>query len=152
MSDTPKRAQILIGLLTYVALIAYGSLYPFSGWTASEDTFAFLSTWNIGALSLPDLVVNSLIYLPLGAGIRLATVRWPLIVSVLLATLIGGALSLCIETFQAHLPQRVPSLSDFILNTSGALFGAVLVGLLNPRGHLYALAHGWRVRSFQPGY
>lgn len=152
MSDTPKRAQILIGLLIYVALIVYGSLYPFSGWTASEDTFAFLSTWNIKALSLPDLVVNSLIYLPLGAGIRLATVRWPLVVSVLLATLIGGALSLCIETFQAHLPQRVPSLSDFILNTSGALFGAVLVGLLNPRGHLYALAHGWRVRSFQPGY
>jgi VanZ family protein len=151
MSDTPKRAQILIGLLTYVALIVYGGLYPFSGWTASEDTFAFLSAWNIKALSLPDVVVNSLIYLPLGAGIRLATARWRLVFSVLLATLIGGALSLSIETFQSHLPQRVPSLSDFILNTSGSLLGALLVGLLNPRGRLYTLAHAWRVRSFQPG-
>lgn len=151
MSDTPKRVQILIGLLTYVALIVYGGLYPFSGWTASEDTFAFLSAWNIKALSLPDVVVNSLIYLPLGAGIRLATARWRLVVSVLLATLIGGALSLSIETFQSHLPQRVPSLSDFILNTSGSLLGALLVGLLNPRGRLYTLAHAWRVRSFQPG-
>lgn len=152
MPDNPKRSQILIGLLAYVALIIYGSLYPFSGWTANEDTFAFLYSWNVKALSLPDLVVNSLIYLPLGAGIRLATVRWPLVVSILLATLIGGALSLCVETLQSHLPQRVPSLSDFILNTSGALAGAALVGLLNPRGQLHALAHAWRVRNFQPGH
>lgn len=152
MPDNPKRAQILIGVLAYAALIVYGSLYPFSGWTANEDTFAFLSTWNIKALSLPDLVVNSLIYLPLGAGIRLATVRWPLVVSVLLATLVGGALSLCIETFQSHLPQRVPSLSDLILNTGGAFVGATLVGLLNPRGQRYAAAQAWRVRDFQPGH
>ncbi|MDP3577203.1 VanZ family protein [Methyloversatilis sp.] len=152
MSDTPKRGQILIGLLAYSALIAYGSLYPFSGWTTHENTFAFLATWNIGALSLPDLVVNSLIYLPLGAGIRLATARWPLVVSVLFATLIGGALSLSVETLQSHLPQRVSSLSDFILNTSGALAGAVLVGLLNPRGQFYATANAWRVRGFQPGH
>ena len=36
------RMDRTLGILGYVALILYGSLYPFSGWTPSPDAFAFL--------------------------------------------------------------------------------------------------------------
>ncbi len=42
-------------------------------------------------------------------------------------TLAGCALSVAIELTQNLLPGRVPTVQDVVLNTAGALLGAVLV-------------------------
>src|SRR5207253_2075048 len=62
-----------LAALAYAALIVYGSLYPFSGWTTrGVKLFAFLSPDWSGHLSRADLVTNVLAYMPLG----LMLARW----------------------------------------------------------------------------
>src|SRR6202163_2320523 len=62
-----------LAALAYAALIVYGSLYPFSGWTIrGVKLFAFLSPELAGHLSRADLVTNVLAYMPLG----LMLARW----------------------------------------------------------------------------
>jgi hypothetical protein len=55
---------------------------------------------------------------------------------VLLSTLAAALLSLAMEGLQSYLPARVPSLPDFLLNTLGALLGAVLASSLEHLGLL----------------
>src|ERR1700675_4763411 len=69
-SEMESRAARLgrgFAVLGYALLIVYGSLYPFSGWMAAPDCFAFLFQ---GLSSTPvqfgDLVTNVLAYIPLG--------------------------------------------------------------------------------------
>ena len=53
--------------LGYAILVVYGSLYPFSGWMAARDPFAFLfQGWGTTYVSLGDLLTNIFAYLPLG--------------------------------------------------------------------------------------
>lgn len=151
MHPEPNRHPLLL-LTAYVALILYGSLFPFSGWHSGVDTWAFLEPGIAHRpLSLPDLVVNALIYIPIGVLIRLAMARRSLAAAAIAATVLGGLLSLTVETAQAHLPQRVPALSDLLLNTAGALAGALLAGLLAPDGRLAGRFGAWRQQHLQPG-
>jgi VanZ like family len=55
---------------------------------------------------------------------------------VLLATVVLSLLSLCLEALQTYLPQRIPALSDWILNSVGALTGAALASALEQLGVL----------------
>ena len=105
--------NVLAACVVYTALILWGSLYPFTGWRPTADALAFLGVWNTKALSAPDLVVNALIYIPLGIGLRWLTRSWPALLSIALATAFAAALSFGVEAAQAHLPQRVPSLADW---------------------------------------
>lgn len=122
----------------WLALIVYASLFPFEGWR-----------WPPGA-SLPDLLrlswprwwdafdvtSNLLGYLPLGLlltqGLRGGGRRWPAAAAI--ATVAATALSYALEATQQLLPQRVPSLSDWLLNGAGALAGALLAGALAALG------------------
>ena len=62
-----------LAALAYAALIVYGSLYPFSGWTTrGVRLFAFLILDWSGHISRADLVTNVLAYMPLG----LLLARW----------------------------------------------------------------------------
>jgi VanZ family protein len=149
-SEARHTRNVLAACVVYVALILWGSLYPFAGWRPTADALAFLGVWNTARLSAPDLVVNALIYIPLGFGLRWLTRSWPALLSIALATALAGALSFGVETTQAHLPQRVPSLADFVLNTAGGLVGASLAALLTPRWRLVARLQAWRARTFQP--
>ena len=150
MPPARHRRTVFTALAAYVALIAYGSLFPFEHWQAGADSWAFLGPDRPArALSLPDLVVNGLIYIPLGVLLRLATVRQRLLTSAALALLAGGALSLCVEAAQSHLPQRVPALSDLILNTTGALLGALLASLLASGSPVSERFSAWRQRTLR---
>ena len=76
---------------------------------------------------------NVVVFVPLGMalafglGPRLA--RWRL----LIATLIGAALSLTIELAQAGIPSRVAAVGDFLLNTVGTAAGALVACWLRDR-------------------
>jgi VanZ family protein len=124
-----RRSNTLILALLFciLALIVYGSLYPFN------FTPALVSGGLRGAFhelrwaraGRGDLILNVLLYLPLGFCLVLAFgTKLNRVVAVLAATLLGATLSLSIEVAQSILPTRVPSLFDLSLNAAGSLLGA----------------------------
>lgn len=120
--------------LAWVALTLYASLFPFSGWRWLPG----VALWDLLRLPWPryfiafDISSNLLGYLPLGFLVALARLRhgagrWPAFYS---GVLVGALLSYATELVQQLLPQRVPSLLDWLLNAAGALIGAWLAVLL----------------------
>lgn len=122
-----SNTLVLALLCCILALIVYGSLYPFKFDTSIvagglRGAFRELHWARAGR---GDLILNVLLYLPLGFCLLLAlSARTHRAVAVIVATLIGAALSLCIELAQSMLPARVPSLMDLSLNTVGSFLGA----------------------------
>ena len=123
--------------LIYSALIVFASLFPFEGWRAQG-----IAPWVFLTASLPphywtgfDVGTNIVGYLPLGFMLALALMRsgWRRS-AVPLALLAGAALSLLMEFLQIYLPKRVPSNLDWLLNSAGALLGALSAALLERRG------------------
>ncbi len=120
---------------SYLLLIIYASLYPLTGWHDSGgDAAGFLgATWPRYYTSF-DLATNIAAYLPFGflcaAALRRHLAPIP---AWLLATLLGGALSLALELLQNYLPNRVPSNLDLACNTAGTLLGGWLGALWGVR-------------------
>jgi len=121
----------------YVALIAYASLYPFSGWRLpGVSPLAFLMlpwphwwTWF-------DLVINLLGYIPLGALVFGALVRSGTAVrpAFWITLVLGTTISFAMEFLQNYLPQRVSSNVDLGVNALGALVGAAIAWRVHVRG------------------
>lgn len=112
--------------LAYSALIIYASLHPFSGWRdPGLPVFVFLDAAWPRYWTGFDLVVNILIYLPLGflLTLSLRSVRWRWL-QISIALLLGFGLSLGLECLQTWLPSRVASNLDLGCNTLGTLLGA----------------------------
>jgi len=77
-----------------------------------------------GDVGAPDVILNVLLFVPLGVVLRQAGVRlW-------VAIAIGFVLSLGIEAAQLIIPNRTSSLRDVVTNTLGAGLGALLPGVL----------------------
>ena len=117
--------------LGVVALIAYGSLYPFH----FKPEASGLGFWDaLDQLSWAragrgDRISNVLLYLPLGFSLYLSlNQRYRRRVSALLAIVLGSTLSLAMEIAQVYVSVRVPSLADLSLNAAGTVIG-VAVGL-----------------------
>ncbi len=79
---------------------------------------------------LADIGVNILLFFPLGLAVFLVlrrifhdSIRTILVIALLL----GMTFSIGIETFQALVPNRIPSVSDVIANTGGVVFGAYIL-------------------------
>lgn len=169
----PARSKTLVPwlLLIVVALIAYGSLYPFN---FKPDAFQGSFVEALRELSWAragrgDRISNVLLYVPLGFCLFLwfETGQRRLLVAMLVVTL-GAALSLLIEIAQIFISPRVPSLTDLTLNTLGTLAGTAagfawrsLSGLIpmptvgGNRGDRSALIvilmwMGWRFAPFMP--
>ena len=116
-------------LLAVVALMGYGSLYPFDfNFGGSHPSLAdalHRLTW--ARAGRADRVRNVLLYVPLGFCLMLwLRARVGFIWATLIATVLGSLLSLTIELAQVYLSLRVPSLMDITLNAVGTLLGAVL--------------------------
>ena len=117
-----------------VAIVAYASLYPFTGWRWPAGA----SLWELLALPLPpyryrfDLWANFLGYMPVAALIHAAGVRggarsgWCWLFTLLAMSL----LSYLMELTQQFLPLRFPSQLDWALNTAGAAAGATVSALV----------------------
>lgn len=124
--------------LSWVAagLITYATLHPLTGW--QWPGWALVS-WGLPRQSheiISDVTANLLGYLPLGGVLCLAWLRsgkrefsaaWR---TVLAASL----LSYCLEQLQHGLPWRVPSVTDWALNTLGAAWGVLGALTLNALG------------------
>ena len=129
----------------WAALIVYASLFPFEGWRWPPGVPA----WQLLRLAWPryfipfDIAGNLLAYAPLGGLVALAALRHgrrPL-AALASGVALGMALSYAMETTQHLLPQRVPSLLDWVLNASGATLGA----LLALAGSALGLLRRWQV-------
>jgi VanZ family protein len=124
----PARSKTLVPwlLLIVVALIAYGSLYPFN---FKPDAFdggfvAALRELSWARAGRGDRISNVLLYVPLGFCLFLwfETGHRRLLVALLVVAL-GASLSLLIEIAQIFISPRVPSLTDLSLNALGTLAG-----------------------------
>lgn len=114
----------------FALLVAYASLYPFSGWRLpGAERWAGL-LW----LPLPpwrdpfDLWANFLGYVPLGVLVCLAGLRTGVVAGRAwwLAWVLPALLSYGLELTQHFLPGRYPSLIDLGLNSAGGFVGASL--------------------------
>lgn len=133
----PASTFARVGLLMYACLIAYASLYPFSGWQDKG-----LAPWSFLFLPMPyywtafDVATNVAGYVPFGTLVVFAL--YPLLrgipagVFAVFATMLltGG-----MEALQTYLPNRVSSNLDFLANLGGGTLGAV-IGMLATRTFL----------------
>jgi VanZ family protein len=127
----------------YVALIVYASLYPFTGWRDQGiEPWAFIwSPWPKYWTAF-DFAANTCGYMPLGFLLALSFLRRGKarfapasnFLAVAVATASSAVLSFAMESLQSYLPSRVPSNVDFVLNTLGALGGALVAAALDMTG------------------
>lgn len=127
-------------LLAHAGLVVYASLYPFWPWRWPPGMgvpWLFSLHWP-GRFYAFDVEANLLGYIPLGLLGFASAMRsgWGLRGGLLLGLLPGPLLSLLMETLQFFLPGRVPSLSDWALNSAGSTLGAVLGLMLSALGGL----------------
>lgn len=144
--------RMLIALLSYAALVVYGSLYPFTRWHSSAiPSMAFLLSWP-SHLDKADLLQNILVYAPFG----LLTALWlacvmPAVRALLWAILLGTLLSLAMECLQQFNPTRVSSAVDIAMNALGSGLGALIASVLLRHTLPGTLAMAWRDRWFRCG-
>lgn len=146
---TPPSRAVAWWVLAWVwlALLVYGTLLPFefdlTGVTTGGRTWAEIAghiatspvwpsyTMRLSSLGLAewesDLLMNILVYLPLGALWRMdfRRRRWPRALQVLVAVGCAGLVSYGLECTQGLAAGRYGSWLDLIYNTSGALIGAL---------------------------
>ncbi|MBS1191959.1 MAG: VanZ like protein [Rhodocyclaceae bacterium] len=138
MATKTTRGPVLLArylALAWFGLVVYGSLHPFSGWLdTGVSPFAFLEGGWPRYWTVFDIVTNVLVYLPLGFLLTLALTGLPWrFTAAVLAVLLAGGVSFCLESLQTWLPSRVPSNLDLASNILGSLIGAVLAHRTGPR-------------------
>lgn len=121
--------------LTYLALVVYASLHPFSGWRDTGiSPLAFLEGEWPRYWTGFDLATNILVYLPLGFLVALALTHFPgRYTAPVAATLFTLGVSISLESLQTWLPSRVPSHLDLLCNTLGGGLGAIFGHRLGSR-------------------
>lgn len=149
------RSSRLVRYLTvaYLLLVAYASLYPFSGWRApTPEVRAFLTAGWPHYITWTDITLNVLAYVPLGLLLCLALLpRLPRWVSALFAGAAGAGISLGMEMLQTYLPARIPSNVDLLCNGAGAVIGAAIAAWLGERWVLSGELRRLRERWFEHG-
>ena len=122
----PRLALLLT--VSYAALLVYGTLYPLTGWhSPGLSPFVIIFQQELKIRPNPDTLTNVLVYMPLGLLLtRVLGLRYSIYLAALITVAASGLLSFCLEYIQAFLPGRVSSLRDLVLNTAGAVAGAVL--------------------------
>ena len=123
----PRHAMAFIWLLT-VAVIYYGSLYPFELRTLENprQAIAYLlgttGEWDKAG----DLVSNILLYIPCGLfGMLALKDRCGTAVAIVAAILAGTLISCSVEFLQCYAEYRNPTFGDIYANAIGSAVGAV---------------------------
>ncbi len=130
MSESRRRAALLVVLGAYLALVARMTLRPEPAEPETFDLVRQVIAW-LAERGAPvtyegvEAVSNVLMFVPFGVLVGLLLDwrrRWTLVVGAACATSTG------IELAQrAFLPSRVPTIQDVVLNTGGAAVGIALL-------------------------
>lgn len=114
--------------LAIVALIVYGSLFPFVFYDRGSlgDAVRYLLATPAGWTDRGDALSNILLYLPLGLFGARALENLPAGSRVLVMAMVGGALSTGIELTQFFDLSRASELSDVTTNFAGVVAGALI--------------------------
>lgn len=128
------RKRFVIATAIVVAVIVYGSLYPFMFRQPVDGLRPALriliDSWREPS-SLSNLIANILFYLPFGFCAVLALGRGPRPAGrIVLVTLVGALLSVAMELTQYFDKGRVTSANDVYANAAGALLGAIAGSLM----------------------
>lgn len=116
----------MFATLAYLGLLVYGTLYPWQGWQAPEDS-AFRGLLSVDRhASYGDVVTNLLVYIPAGLLLTLVLARRVAVwAAAPLALMLAAGLSVGLEIAQLYLPHRVSSIMDVALNGASAAIGVV---------------------------
>jgi VanZ family protein len=142
--------NFFFGALVVLAAIIYVSLYPFRwriGLPAGGPLHELLLSADRWPESHGDFIANLLLYLPWGFfATRALSNGTPAGLRLLIATLLGFALSLTMEVSQFYIAERYTDMRDVYANTLGALLGGIGALLIanSPRINLV------RDADFQP--
>ncbi|UCD69876.1 MAG: VanZ family protein [Betaproteobacteria bacterium] len=149
------RRSRLAGYLTitYLALVVYTSLHPFSEWRApAQEVREFLMAPWPAYFTWADLTINVLAYVPVGVSVTLVLMSFLRgAAAATLAVVLAILMSLTIEVLQVFLPGRIPSNADLLCNALGAFVGATLAYAVGGRGILSGRLYRLRQRHFHPG-
>jgi VanZ family protein len=126
---TLTTGQLVYRLLLIVAVIVYGSLYPWHFAPQNQNPFLALlhswpETWDIFATR--DAILNISVYFPLGVAAFLAMSKKLSRSAAGTAALVAGLiLSVTLEVFQVYVPGRVSSIFDVLCNFIGTAAGVL---------------------------
>lgn len=105
-----------IGLLLSLCFIGFATLRPVHGASSSVGTFCLLC----GRFGVPDLILNLLLFAPLGFFLGRGRLSWIHVLG------IGLLISAGIEVAQLDIPGRAPTVRDILVNAFGAGLGALI--------------------------
>jgi VanZ family protein len=152
MPSAAARGPAALAAAMLAALVLYASLFPFEGWRwppGRDATDLLALPWPRYRLPF-DQWSNFLGYVPLGLLMALALLRRGTLAAITGATLLAAGLSYCAEVAQHFLPDRHPSLLDWVLNAGGGALGALLAPPLWRLGWPQR-AGAWMARWFDAG-
>jgi VanZ family protein len=121
---------VLRFLLLVIALIVYGSLYPFQFTITPAAAHPLTAVWNGWPLEwdrfvFRDVALNIILYTAPGFAAAMAALRsHSRALSAAAATGLAFALSVSMELLQVYEPVRDPSSLDVLTNTLGGALGA----------------------------
>lgn len=135
----------------FLTILGLGAILSLTLWPSPGESSQAIDPWCLlcGSRGLADGFLNIALFFPFGSGL-----------SILLGPIWGvigsGLLSAGIETAQASLPGRFPTLGDLLWNTVGGGLGAMAVFLVprfqsalsDPTPRLRASAYGFPVLVF----
>jgi len=147
-----RAKHLLILTIIYGLLIIYGSLFPLDQWQNTHTPLLRFLWPDLGKrFILTDLVLNVLVYMPLGLLLVMGLRRFfGVFNALLIGVLIGGILSFTLEFLQNYIPARVSSFSDLITNLLGTALGGMLAVVLQPEMPLGHWLWQWRQKLFRP--
>src|SRR5690606_19772012 len=134
----PRRptGDLLLGaglLIWLVAVVLWITWSPYQFLTPANPLREFAGNRNAIQLipdpSAGDLLGNSLLLVPIAVALALTVRHRP----ILKATFAALLFSITIELGQMFLPDRMVSVADVVLNSSGAMVGAVVARRLAAR-------------------
>jgi len=125
---SPARLAAAVAAVAGVALLTlapWALVHPLRGRVVRllQDLAEPVLTWLPGG---PDQVLNTLLFIPVGATLVLILPRraWPV------AIVAGFVLSALVEIAQESIPGRVPDAGDVLWNTCGCVIGVIVVTLV----------------------
>lgn len=151
--NSEAHPRLLGFIALYSLFILVGSLYPFTGWQGFGDvSLRFLSDPWPRYITRTDLATNLLSYAPLGYAFALwFSSPGHRLRGLVLGALAGVCVSFLCENLQQLLPSRIASNLDLLVNSLGALLGALLAIHHSRWLRAGRAMRRWRQRWFHAG-